>query len=69
MIYALSAISAVFFCIICLLLFLLRQSRKKPPKKLTTSAEDLLHDLTKRGHAVLRVEVLDPEALFLRVRQ
>lgn len=41
-----------------------RESKKKPVP--TTSAEDLLHDLTRRGFAVLRVEVVDPDNLFLR---
>lgn len=40
--------------------------RKKPQKKLEITAEDLLHDLTKRGAAVVRVSVIDPSNLLLR---
>jgi len=39
---------------------------RKPPKKLDVSAQDLLHDLTRRGTSVLRVEVIDPANLLLR---
>ncbi len=30
------------------------------------TAQDLLHDLTRRGGAVIRVEVIDQAAFFLR---
>lgn len=46
------------------LAFQLRQVKKKP--RPTTGAEDLLHDLTRRGSAVIRVEVIDPANIFLR---
>lgn len=64
--YLLIAVSSLFFLISCLLAVLLYRSRKRPPKRLSDSAEDLLHDLTKRGSAVLRVQVIDPEQIFLR---
>lgn len=44
--------------------YLLRINKKKP--RLDTSALDLLHDLTRRGGAVLKVEVIDPANLLLR---
>ena len=37
---------------------------KSDPKP-TIDASDLLHDLTKRGHAVLNIKVIDPENLFV----
>jgi hypothetical protein len=41
---------------------------KKTPKNtiLETNAADLLHDLTRRGRAILSVEVIDPANLLLR---
>jgi uncharacterized membrane protein len=42
----------------------LRRSKKKP--KPTLTAEDLLHDLTSRGRAILKVDVIDPANLLLR---
>jgi hypothetical protein len=41
-----------------------RQLKRKP--KLDLTAQDLLHDLTRRGGAMLRVEVIDPANLMLR---
>ena len=41
------------------------RSLKKKPRPDTTAA-DLLHDLTRQGQAVIRVEVIDPANLFLR---
>ncbi len=37
-----------------------------PPPKPTLTAEQLLHDLTTSGQAVIRVEVIDAKNLFLR---
>lgn len=52
---------------LALIIFLAVKLRsKKQPKTLTTTAEDLLHDLTRKGISVLRVEVIDPSHLFLR---
>ena len=45
--------------------YYLAKSLKKKPRPDTTAA-DLLHDLTRNGHAILRVEVIDPANLFLR---
>lgn len=47
---------------------LLARALKKPPPKETfdVTAQDLLHDLTRRGAAILRVEVIDPTHLMLR---
>lgn len=47
------------------LLLLLRHLKKRPTKQLDTTAQDLLHDLTTRGQAVLKVEVLDPSRFLL----
>lgn len=44
--------------------YVARANKKKP--RLDVSAQDLLHDLTRRGGAVLRVEVIDPTNLMLR---
>jgi hypothetical protein len=33
--------------------------------KMTTEASDLLHDITKRGRAVIDIRVIDPENLFI----
>ncbi len=40
--------------------------RRKPKKKFDVSAQDLLHDLTRRGAAVLKIDVIDQENLLLR---
>jgi hypothetical protein len=45
-------------------LYLAKINKKKPKPDLTAS--DLLHDLTSRGRAVVRVEVIDSTNLFLR---
>jgi hypothetical protein len=43
-------------------------SRRRPPKskKYDITAQDLLHDLTRGGQAILRIEVIDPAAFLLR---
>lgn len=46
-------------------LFAVYRLRKSPPKRLDTTAQDLLHELT-HGGAVLRIDVLDKESLILR---
>ena len=46
------------------LLFTHKKKQKKP--SLDQTAGDLLHDLTRRGQAILRVEVIDPTNLLLR---
>lgn len=40
--------------------------RPKQRKSLDITAEELLHDFTRRGQAILRVEVLNPSDLMLR---
>ena len=40
------------------------KSLKKQPTP-TTDARDLLHDITKRGRAIIKIDVLDPESLFV----
>lgn len=45
-------------------LYLAKIKKKKPKPDL--SASDLLHDLTRRGQAIVRVEVMDATNLFLR---
>ena len=47
-----------------LLALLLR--RPKKTRKYDLTAQDLLHDLTRRGAAILKVEVIDPANLMLR---
>jgi len=54
----------VSLLLVAVLAYLLRT--KKPPKRLDVTAQDLLHDLTRTGTAVLRVEVIDPANLLLR---
>lgn len=56
---AVSLVGNVIFVVLLLL------SRRRPPKRLDTSAQDLLHELT-HGGAVLRIDVLDKESLILR---
>lgn len=66
MTYILAYICGLLFAIVCLLSFLLYRSKKRPPKKLSTTAEELLHEFTRNGSAVLRVQVIDQEQIFLR---
>lgn len=47
------------------LAFVLLRPRKKK-QKYDLTAQDLLHDLTRRGQAILRVEVIDAANLMLR---
>lgn len=46
-------------------LILLLQQRKKE-KKLTKDAQELLHDLTAHGNALVRLERIAPADVFLR---
>lgn len=39
---------------------------RKPQKRLDVSASDLLHELTTRGQALVRIEYLDPESILIR---
>jgi hypothetical protein len=48
------------------LALLYRRRLKLRVKKADMTAADLLHDLTRRGQAILRVDVLDQENLMLR---
>lgn len=50
------------------IIVMLFRARKSPPPvpKYDATASDLLHNLTRRGGAVLRLEILDPESLFIR---
>ncbi len=47
------------------LAYRLRTSRRST-RKLDISAQDLLHDLTRKGSAILKVDVIDAENLLLR---
>jgi hypothetical protein len=51
-----------------ILFYFLRRARKAPRarKNVDITAADLLHDLTGKGQAILRVTVLDPTSLLLR---
>ncbi len=62
-IVALVALGLSVACNIYLALSLKRSGRKPKP---TLTAEQLLHDLTHRGAAMVRLEVIDPTHLFLR---
>lgn len=46
----------------------LESAKKAPPAapKLDVSAQDLIHDMTRRGHAIVRIEILDPSSILLR---
>ncbi len=57
-VFSLSVAANVFFW--------LQLRSKKTVKKLDLTAQDLLHDLTRRGAAVLKVEVIDAANLMLR---
>lgn len=50
------------------LAFLLRRSRKKPHPQVTrtVTAEEVLHDLTRAGQTVVRIERIDSDSLFMR---
>lgn len=48
------------------LLVLLIRARKSQARKRDETASDLLHDLTRRGFAVLKIEVIDPDSILLR---
>jgi hypothetical protein len=64
--YVITFVSLLLFLSICgniAFYFHARNSIKKP--KPTQDARDLLNDLTKRGAAVVRVELVNPENMFL----
>lgn len=48
------------------LIVLLVKSRKKPVPKYDATAQELLHDLTRRDGAVLRIDVINPDSILLR---
>jgi hypothetical protein len=62
----LAVILAISLLFSAYLYALLRRSRRKPGPVPTLEAEQLLHDLTANGQAVLRVTVIDPRNLLLR---
>jgi len=62
--FALLGISIAANCVLATLLTL-RRSQKSDPK-LTLDAQDLLHDLTTKGKAVVKVEVIDVSNFYLR---
>ena len=67
MLYFIPSFLAVSVLANAILVFLLHKQKKTPRKpQLSMGAEDLLHDLTKSGSAILRVEVIDPAQLYLR---
>ena len=41
-------------------------SPKKKPPALSIDAQQLLHDLTRNGAAVVKIEVVDPSGIMLR---
>lgn len=63
-ILALSLLLGLSVCANVFQLFMLRNAKKRP--KPTLAAEDLLHDLTAHGHAVIKVNVIDPANILLR---
>lgn len=54
----------ISLAVLAFLAYLLRS--KKPTRRLDMTAQDLLHDLTQRGAAILKVEVIDAANLLLR---
>lgn len=62
----LSVILAISILLDLYLYRLLRRARRSPPPKMTLEAEDLAHDLTTRGFAVVKMTVIDPTNLLLR---
>jgi hypothetical protein len=44
----------------------LNEARRSPPPRLDTTAQDLMHDLTARGAAVVKITVVDPASILLR---
>lgn len=82
MIQILAVLCVLLFCFSCFQVFAygrlkakllasveeLRASKASPPAvpKYDVSAQDLIHDMTRRGHAIVRMEILDPSALLLR---
>lgn len=64
MIAALSGLLAASLACNVFLAYIARTLKKKP--RPDTTAADLLHDLTRRGQAIIRVEVIDPANLMLR---
>jgi len=57
----------VFFIVSLIANALLAYRLFKTPATLqkTTDAKDLIHDLTRRGQAVVKIEVVDPDGLFI----
>ncbi len=50
-----------------LLTYLLRTNKKKKPEPVPDiTAQELLHDLTRQGSAVLRIQVLNTADILLR---
>lgn len=58
--------TALFAASMCLNVYYWHIRKTSPKPKPDITAQDLLHDLTTRGAAILRVEVMDPSQLLLR---
>ncbi len=64
-VFVLSFLLLCSSCANIALAILLKRSLKKPPKAMTMTAEDVLHDLTS-GPAIVKIERIDRDGLFLR---
>ena len=46
----------------------LKTAKQHPKKRYSIEAEELLHDLTRNGTAVVKITPLDPSSLFIHKR-
>lgn len=63
MLVGLGALALLSVIVNFILIHKLRAVRAKP--QMALDAKDLIHDLTKKGAALVRIQVLDPEGLFM----
>lgn len=62
----LAVVLAISACLNAYQFVVFRRLRRAPPPRMTIEAEDLAHDLTTKGSAVVKMTVIDPANLILR---
>ncbi len=64
--YEIATLASLLFVSLSANAYLLRRKPKKLKQSPDITAADLLHDLTKRGQALIKIEVIDAANLLLR---
>ena len=64
--YAIATLASLLFISLSANAYFYRRKPLKSEPRLDVSASDLLHDLTRRGTSIVKIEVVDVSNLLLR---